>query len=235
MPRKPQTDDNTDGGFLGRWSRRKARSVQGSPDDDTGNGDVSAGMREAGGAGPSPEESRAPDGRLDTPEQKREEGEEQVKTDADMPDLESIDESTNMSDFFSPGVSEQLRNQALRRLFHTSKFNVVDPLDDYNENFRDFALLGDLVTSDMRHSLEMGEQRRREAESGPEETVTDAQDELVDKTTEAGPDAEDQDPGVQEGEAESERLAADSRRGSAPAAGGDESDGDSDVEARNKT
>lgn len=235
MTRRSQSEDSTDDGFLGRWSKRKARSVQGQPDDETDNDDVSAGIRESGGVEPSPEESRAPESGMEMPDKTRQENEEQVKTDADMPDLELIDDSTNMSDFFSPGVSEGLRNQALRRLFHTSKFNVLDPLDDYNESFRDFELLGDLVTSDMRHRLDMDEQRRREAEDEAREAVADAQDELDDKTREAGPDPESQDPDDPDDEAESERVAADSGRRGPPASGGDESDGDSDAESRNKT
>ena len=74
---------------------------------------------------------------------------------AARPAPDTIDESTDMSGFFSPGVSEELRNQALRRLFRMAKFNITDGLDDYNEDFRNFAPLGDIVTSDMRHRMEM--------------------------------------------------------------------------------
>ena len=40
------------------------------------------------------------------------------KIDADMPPVESINTESNLSDFFSPEVSDTLRQQALRKLFH---------------------------------------------------------------------------------------------------------------------
>lgn len=148
MSRRPRANEDTEHGVLRRWSKRKARADQAretrvpAPDDDPESEDGVEALQS---------DYRAPD-----------EG-ERLKTDEDMPDLGSINDASDMSDFFSPGVSEQLRNQALRRLFRMSKFNVTDGLDDYNQDFRNFAPLGDLVTSDMRHRMEMDEQRRREA------------------------------------------------------------------------
>lgn len=191
MSRRPPANDDTEHGVLRRWSRRKARADQ---------------TREA--RVPAPEvvpesdegvEALQPDDR--TPE----EG-ERVKTDEDMPDLDSINEASNMSDFFSPGVSEQLRNQALRRLFRMSKFNVTDGLDDYNQDFRNFALLGDTVTSDMRHRMEMDEQRRREAE----------------EAADASPDGE---PATAESVEESEQAEQEADQEAASTAGADESAG----------
>lgn len=150
MSRRARTDDNTEQSFLRRWSRRKAQSERAG---DTADRPTPPELKPV-------EESGASAAEVST---RAEEAVEPVKMDEDMPDLESIDENTDMSDFFSPGVSEKLRNQALRQLFRTAKFNVVDPLDDYNQDFRNFEALGDLVTSDMRHRTEMDEQRAREA------------------------------------------------------------------------
>lgn len=148
MSRRPRASDDTEDGFLSRWSRRKSRARQ--PESPA----PEESLDRARGRGPNPPEAVADERREAEP----------VKTDEDMPDLDSISESTDMSDFFSPGVSEDLRNLALRRLFHTAKFNVTDGLDDYAEDFRNFAPLGDIVTSDMRHRLEV-DQRRREEEA----------------------------------------------------------------------
>ncbi len=87
---------------------------------------------------------------------------EAPKTDADMPALETLNEHSDYSGFLSPGVSERLRQAALRKLFHLPQLNVVDGLDDYAEDYRVFAPLGDIVTADMRHRREMEEQRARE-------------------------------------------------------------------------
>lgn len=214
MSRRPVANEDTEHGILKRWSKRKLRSGQAVEDGEPAREDEPDSIDDPGAAVPHPEKP-APDAGPEEP----------VKTDEDMPDLDSINEATNMSDFFSPGVSEQLRNQALRRLFRMSKFNVVDGLDDYNENFRNFAPLGDMVTSDMRHRLEMDEQRRQEAadaaDAGHDEGELAGQAPLEDT------DREEQEP---------ETVATDS--GSAGESAGmdeDEADDYSDAPPRTET
>ncbi|MDF1528172.1 MAG: DUF3306 domain-containing protein [Sedimenticola sp.] len=77
--------------------------------------------------------------------------------DSDMPPIESLDEHSDYSGFLSEKVSESLRRQALRKLFHSAAFNVCDGLDDYDGDYTNFAGLGDIVTADMRHQLAMAE------------------------------------------------------------------------------
>lgn len=159
MSRRPRDNDDTEDGILRRWSRRKAGVDE--PADAAGDSTAAARRQDTdAGSGTQPETEHALPVETDEPER--------AKTDKDMPDLDLIDETTDMGDFFSPGVSEELRNQALRRLFRMPKFNVTDGLDDYNEDFRTFALLGDIVTSDMRHRMERDEARRRETEEADE-------------------------------------------------------------------
>lgn len=55
--------------------------------------------------------------------------------DADMPPLDSLTAGSDVSMFFSQGVSPELRQQALRRLFHQPEFNVRCPLDEYAEDY----------------------------------------------------------------------------------------------------
>jgi hypothetical protein len=97
-------------------------------------------------------------------------------TDADMPALAALDEDSDYSVFFSPKVSEELRRLALRKLFHSPKFNVTDGLDDYNENYTHFASLGDRLTQDMRHRLQVEAKRLAKPE-----TTIEAQPETVQK------------------------------------------------------
>ncbi len=85
-------------------------------------------------------------------------------TDEDMPPVESLDENSDYSGFLSPGVSDELRQLALRKLFRSAKFNVRDGLDDYDDDFRSFAALGDIITSDMKHQFELAEERKKAAE-----------------------------------------------------------------------
>ena len=89
-------------------------------------------------------------------------------TDDDMPPLNTLGDDDDYSGFLSKGVSDALRKQALRRLFRSPKFNVVDGLDDYAEDFTTFAPLGDIITADMKHHMERL-LRDQEAETVSEE------------------------------------------------------------------
>ena len=88
---------------------------------------------------------------------------EPVLTDADMPDIETLTEDSDFSGFMSAGVSDELRNLALRKLFQAPVFNIRDGLDEYDGDYTYFEKLGDIVTCDMKHQIEMQEQKLREA------------------------------------------------------------------------
>lgn len=75
-------------------------------------------------------------------------------TDEDMPPLESLDERSDYAGFLSPGVSEQLRAQALRKLFKLPGMHLPDGLDDYDDDFTQFAELGKTITHEMQRMLE---------------------------------------------------------------------------------
>jgi hypothetical protein len=127
--------------FLARWSRRKQEAreqAQASPDTEP----VAEAAPGAASAAPP----------ADAPLQQ--EPEPRVLTDEDMPPIESLTDDADYSGFLSAGVSEVLRRQALRRLFSSPKFNVTDGLDDFAEDYTQFAPLGDVVTADMKHRME---------------------------------------------------------------------------------
>lgn len=106
---------------------------------------------------------------------------EEYKTDADMPPIEQLTEESDFSDFLSPKVSEALRKQALRKLFHMPSMNVVDGLDDYAEDFSSFAPLGDIIPHEMKRMLERekakeDERAAAEAEQAQAPNTNDADD-----------------------------------------------------------
>jgi len=127
---------------LSRWSRRKLEAKQ-EP--------VRVEQVSTPEAGVSPLEPIA------------EEIEAPPLTDADMPDIESLTEDSDFSGFMSSGVSDELRNLALRKLFHAPVFNIRDGLDEYDEDYTFFEKLGDIVTCDMKHQIEVQELKLREA------------------------------------------------------------------------
>ncbi len=71
-----------------------------------------------------------------------------------LPDLESLGPDSDYSAFLGADVDVSLRRAALRKLFRSPKFNVLDGLDDYCDDFTQFAPLAGIVTADMRHHAE---------------------------------------------------------------------------------
>ena len=153
---------------LSRWSRRKLEADQLAPAiEESVPLDAAAGL-----AMPAAEE-------LDAVEKP-------VLTDADMPDVESLNEDSDFSGFMSSGVSDELRNLALRKLFKAPVFNIRDGLDEYDEDYTYFEKLGDIVTCDMKHQIEMQEQKLREAQAAEAEVVEhDEMEEIADDDMQA--------------------------------------------------
>ena len=115
-----------------------------------------------------------------------------VLTDADMPDIETLNEDSDFSGFMSEGVSDELRNLALRKLFKAPVFNIRDGLDEYDEDYTYFEKLGDIVTCDMKHHIEMKEKKLREAEEQEAQArALEVEEDLV-EDTEAIEDIDDE-------------------------------------------
>lgn len=79
-----------------------------------------------------------------------------------LPDLDALDADSDYGAFLAPGVDALQRRRALRKLFHSPKFNVLDGLDDYMGDYTSFEPLGSIVTSDMRHQIERAAERLAE-------------------------------------------------------------------------
>ncbi len=141
---RADTDRLEEEGFFRRWSSRKRGARRGE-------------AVEPVPAPPSPEAGH------DQVDESAESAEaERVLTDDDMPPIESLNEDSDYSPFMSPGVSDSLRRLALRKMFLSSKYNFTDGLDDYADDFTKFAPLGNIITADMRHQMEMQAQRAKE-------------------------------------------------------------------------
>lgn len=139
---------------LSRWSRRKQQSVEATREED-----LALQLQEQILAEADKSEAVA------AQEQEETEAEEPVLTDADMPAIESLTEDSNFGQFMSSGVSDELRNMALRKMYKAPFFNIRDGLDEYDEDFTTFEKLGDIVTADMRHQMEIEARKKLEAEA----------------------------------------------------------------------
>ncbi len=153
-------DQEEHSGFLRRWSNRKISSQT----EDAAENEI--GVKEELNKSLIEE----------TPVNKAEV--QQLKTDEDMPPLEDLTEESNFSDFLSPNVSEFLRKQALRKLFHMPFLNVVDDLDDYAEDYTKFAALGDIIPHEMKRMLEREKAKELEEQKQQALDETDGLDEM---------------------------------------------------------
>ena len=138
--------ESRQGGLLSRWSRRKLDAEEAS-------------KRQEMPLLQDPGETAS---ELAVADVSDEPGVEAVLTDADMPPVESLNENSDFSGFMSSGVSDKLRNLALRKMFQAPSFNIRDGLDEYDEDYTTFEKLGDIVTCDMKHQIEMQELKKKE-------------------------------------------------------------------------
>ena len=181
MSKRPGTADpdqsateSADGDpFLSRWARRK-RVARSGVDPDVDVGDSSREGAELANAAPA--DATLPE--------VGEDGQPAELADEDMPPVDSIDEDTDMSGFFSPKVSQAVKKAALRKFFHSPLFNIVDGLDDYDEDFRNFEALGDIITSDMRGQMERQAERAREAAAKDDGNAEPPAESLADEVAE---------------------------------------------------
>jgi hypothetical protein len=138
--------------FVQRWARLKARArVEGEP------AVVEAQPTTPPAVEPPPAPGAAPAGPA-----------------LPLPDLDQLGGDSDFSAFLQPGVDLLLRRRALRKLFHSPKFNVLDGLDDYMGDYTHFEKLGDVITADMRHQLERAARAAVDALDGEPPAATDA-------------------------------------------------------------
>lgn len=175
-------------GLLSRWSRRKLQTKE-----ETIREDANLVMEQ-------PDAVNA----ISIDEQPVEEPAKPVLTDDDMPPIESLNEDSDFSGFMSSGVSDKLRNMALRKMFQVPSFNIRDGLDEYDEDYTSFEKLGDIVTSDMKHQIEMQElKRREEAEAAAAaEQLDEAEQQPVEEDAEEIDSLDDDDIGDADGSLE---------------------------------
>jgi hypothetical protein len=120
--------------------------------------------------------------------------------DEDMPDIASLNEDSDFSQFMSINVSEKLRKLALRKLFQGESYNVRDGLDEYDGDYTSFEKLDpSIITADMkyRQQLEAEKLKSQLEEEGSEEVEVLADD---DPGEQQAADATEEEPQMIENE-----------------------------------
>lgn len=184
--------------FLNRWSVRKQQALKEASSTDSEQFFTAESMRAADGNDPALEtNSDLSDTALrpnsaepgDEPESVLtadvESNIEPVElTDADMPAIDTLTSQSDLSGFFSKGVSATLRRSALRHVFQQPQYNVRDGLNDYDGDYTVFEPLGDTVTADMKFHAARKERERIEAEQRAAELVEQEEQQKEDELLE---------------------------------------------------
>ena len=125
-------------GFLGRWSRRKLgedKAPEPALKDSAAPADAMA-ARAPGSVGPAPPAEGAK--AIAPPLPGAAPTEERASTQTSLPTLQDIPALTPESDFkpfLSQGVEPQVRNAAMKKLFSDPRYNVMDRLDTYIDDY----------------------------------------------------------------------------------------------------
>ena len=111
----------------------------------------------------------------------------QTLTDSDMPEIDTLNESSDFSQFFSTGVSEELRDLALQKLFRLPEFNLRDGLNDYDDDFSKMPALTEAVASKLRNwaneQKEAFEEQLSDEVMSEEQPSEETQPEAIDTPT----------------------------------------------------
>jgi len=162
MNDQPENDGE---GFVARWSRRKIEEKE--PSNDT---KIEVSNLEPG----TPLETQSSQDVGD-------EGETNVD---DLPDIETLNESSDYTPFMKNGVPEKLKRLALRKLWKSNPaFGFIDGLDDYDEDYSAIGIVAQEIFTNYKPGKgmvdhdeteeEMDEAVKAEDEVEPEEEARD--------------------------------------------------------------
>ncbi|WP_281544177.1 DUF3306 domain-containing protein [Grimontia sp. SpTr1] len=94
-----------------------------------------------------------------------------------MDDVERLREGDSAAAFLAKGVSSQVKKAALRKLFHSDAYNVLDGMNDYDLDYSKTANLSAEVAESLRkwtkEKLEEATEEKPEDEALAQETSSD--------------------------------------------------------------
>ena len=162
MNDQPENDGE---GFVARWSRRKIEEKEPSKDTKSEVSKV---------------EESAP---LDA-DSTQDEGDEEKTNVDDLPDVETLNESSDYTPFLKDGVPEKLKRLALRKLWKSNPiFGFIDGLDDYDEDYSAIGMVAQEIFTNYKPGKgmvdpdeteeEIDEAVKAEGEVEPEEEARD--------------------------------------------------------------
>lgn len=154
---------------LSRWARRKEQARRGIVESEPA---VSMPLVEEAPAEP-PAEAERIDARTGKPYDEL--------TDEDMPPIESLDTSSDLSVFMAKNISPWLRTAAFSKVFHSEHYNQYCLCAEYADDYTQFTPLGDVVPHDLKEAIvrEAGRLRELMLERGREMSQEEAEAQIM--------------------------------------------------------
>jgi len=185
---KPSDTDTSRGGFLSRWSTRKAQIARGEDvAEENVDNDAEALAVGHDGASESEEEAALSDAEL--------------LEKYELPDPQEVEEEAGLERFFDGKTPERLRQLALRRLWRINPFfGVVDEMVEYGEDYTDAATVIEGMQTAyqagkgyLKKTLSPEEQAEEQADAeSPQETADNATKPQTEPDADGAQDADDQ-------------------------------------------
>ncbi len=160
-----------DANFLRRWSQRKLAAARPSATEPppVTSAPATAALAAAAPAGVAANPA-APTGSSPPPDLAATAGDEALP----LPPVESLGFDSDFTRFLAPKVDEAVKRQALRKLFSDPRFNVMDGLDVYIDDYSKFEPIPDDLVGKLRHARYIFDPpRTRVNEAGHVEDVPD--------------------------------------------------------------
>lgn len=112
----------------------------------------------------------------------------------ELPAVEKLDFDSDYRAFFHPKVSEDTRRAALKRLFSDARFNIMDGLDVYIDDYSKSDPIPPAMLAGLQHAQNIlrwakGEEKKAPPERDAPDEIAHAQSASVDSTTAPDPRA----------------------------------------------
>jgi len=166
--------NDRDGGFLSRWSQRKARVREAQPVAETPTPAVAA--AQAGVAQP-PANVLIPlvPPPVPTPAPPQEDTQSPAAAPLTLDDVALLTRDSDFSRFVAPKVDAGVRNAALHKLFSDPHFNIMDGLDTYIDDYNTPDPLPPGMLRRMMQSEALGLFKTAEPAAGAAPALTESQ------------------------------------------------------------
>ncbi len=126
--------------FLSRWSQRKLEASREASLRDPGTS-VAPPVSNASNAPNAPVPASTPTAHVPA-----------APVAPELPPLESLSFDSDFAQFMQPSVDESLKREALRKLFNDPRFNVMDGLDVYIDDYTKFVPMTPEIVAQLNHA-----------------------------------------------------------------------------------